>query len=98
LEDEVMELLLRPALWCPFEAVVSIFNFPRDLIIEEVLLPVGEGWGIEVVEAARPPLLRPFFTLGKSGCEPRPATDLAGLLCLDWKNNWINIHILWLYR
>ena len=63
--------------------MVSIFNFPRDLIIEEVLLPVGEGWGIEVVEAARPPLLRPpFFVVpGKSGWEPRPATDLEGLLC-----------------
>ena len=53
-------------------------------MIEEVLLPVGEGWGIEVVEAARPPLLRPPFlaVAGKSGWEPRPATDLEGLLCL----------------
>jgi len=61
----------------------SIFNFPRDLIMDEVL-PVGDGCGIEVVEAARPPLLRPFFTVGKSGCEPLPATDLAGLLCFDF--------------
>merc|ERR1719266_2425304 len=34
----------------------------------EEVLPVGDGWGIEVVEAARPPLLRPFLTAGKSGC------------------------------
>ena len=89
MEDEV-KLLLRPVAACPLEAAEdSIFNFPRDLIMDEVL-PVGDGCGIEVVEAARPPLLRPFFTVGKSGCEPRPATDLAGLLCLDWKNKWIN--------
>jgi len=50
----------------------------------EEVLPVGDGWGIDVVEAARPPLLRPFLTAGKSGCEPRPATDLAGLPCLDF--------------
>ena len=80
LEDEVKLLLWT----CPLEAEDSIFNFPKDLIMEEVL-PVGDGWGIEVVEAARPPLLRPFLTAGKSGCEPRPATDLAGLPCLDWK-------------
>jgi hypothetical protein len=84
LEDEVKLLLVRPEVAaCPLEAEDSIFNFPRDLIMDEVL-PVGDGCGIEVVEAARPPLLRPFFTLGKSGCEPRPATDLAGLLCLDF--------------
>ena len=77
-------MLVRPVAACPLEAEDSIFNFPRDLIMDEVL-PVGDGCGIEVVEAARPPLLRPFFTVGKSGCEPLPATDLAGLLCFDWK-------------
>ena len=47
--------------------------------------PVGEGWGIEVVEEARPPLLReePFLVVGRSGWEPLPATDFAGLPCLD---------------
>ena len=47
--------------------------------------PVGEGWGIEVVEEARPPLLReePFLVVGRSGWEPLPATDFAGLPCFD---------------
>ena len=54
------------------------------------MMPVGDLWGMEVVEAARVPLLIKlefFALLCKSGCEPRPATERAGLgPCFDWKH------------
>ena len=46
----------------------------------------GEAFGMEVVEAARVPLLKECLALVcKSGCEPRPATERAGLPCFDCK-------------
>ena len=52
------------------------------------MMPVGDRWGMEVVEAARcVPLLKAefFALLCKSGWEPRPATERAGLPCFDCK-------------
>ena len=80
----------------PFELWWSkevIFNLPKVGLLLLIMLdpsvasrPLGEGCGMEVVEAARP-LARPLFleddVVWRSGWDPRPATDLEGLVCLD---------------